>query len=72
MVETSWEYQRLVILGPDAIDGMVGLAPGLTGTMKAVTESVAYTAGEAVSCRSPSVPHPRFDWTDAAFYFNFK
>ena len=61
-----------MIWGPDAIDGMVGLAPGLNIAMEAVAESVAYMAGEAVSCSSPSVPQPRFDWTDAAFEFNFK
>ena len=61
-----------MIWGPDTIDGMVGLAPGFTGEMKAVAESVAYTAGETVSCSSPSVPQPRFDWTDAAFKLNFK
>ena len=45
----------------NVIDRMVGLAPGLTGVMKAVAESVAYTAGETLSCSSTSVPHPRFD-----------
>ena len=62
----------MVIWGPDTIDGMVGSAPGLTGAMKAVTKSVVYTAGETVNCRTLSVPHPRFDWADAAFEFNFK
>ena len=61
-----------MIWGTDAIDGMVGSAPGLTGAMKAVAESVAYTTGETMGCSSPSVPHPRFDWTDAVFEFNFK
>ena len=45
---------------------------GLTGVMRAVDKSVAYTAGETVSCISPSVPQPRLDWMDAAFEFNFK
>ena len=48
-------------MGVDAIDGMVGLAPGLTGVMKAVDESVAYTAGKTLSPSSPSELHPRFD-----------
>ena len=54
------------------IDGMVGSATGLTGAMKAVADSVAYTAEETMSCSSPSVPQIRFDWTDASFEFNFK
>ena len=54
----------------DRWDG--GIGAGLTVAMKAVAESVAYMTGKTVSCRSPSVPHPRFDCTDAAFEFNFK
>ena len=61
-----------MIWGPNAIDGMVGSVPGLAGAMKAVAKSVAYTEGDTVSFRSPSVPYPRFDWTDAEFEFNFK
>ena len=45
----------------NVIDRMVGLAPGLTGVMKAVDESVAYTAGKTLSPSSPSELHPRFD-----------
>ena len=71
-VETSWAYRRLVIWEPNAINGMVVLAPGFTGVMKVMSKSDAYTAGETVSCRSPNVTHPRFNWTDAAFEFNFK
>ena len=48
MVTTSWAYGRLIIWGPDAFDGMVGSAPGMTGVMKAVAESVVYTEGETV------------------------
>ena len=51
---------------------MVGSAPGFTGAMKAVVESVAYTSGDTVSYSIPSVPQPRFDWTDAGFEYNFK
>ena len=51
---------------------MVGLATGLNGAMKAVSESVAYTAGEIFSCSSPSVPQMRLDWKDAAVELNFK
>ena len=54
------------------INGMVGLETGLKGAMKAVDESVVYTAGKTVSCRSPSVPHPKYDLTDAAFELYFK
>ena len=68
---TSWTHQSLVIWGPDGINGVVGLAPGLTGVVKVVANSVAYTEGEAVRCSSPSEPHPRFDWTDAALKFRF-
>ena len=50
-----------MIWGADFIDGMVGLAPWLTGAMKAVAEIVAYTEGKTVSCSSPSVLQPRFD-----------
>ena len=71
-VATPWVYQKFVIWGANTINGMVGLAPGLTGATKSVAKSVAYTAGETVSCKSPSVLHPSFDWTDAAFEFNFK
>ena len=62
-METSWAYCRLVIWGPDAINEMVGSAPGLTGAMKAVAESVVYTTGETVSWSMPSLPHTRFNWT---------
>ena len=51
---------------------MVGSAPGFTGAIKDVDESVAYTAGGTVRCSSPSVPHPRFYWTDVAFKLSFK
>ena len=71
-VLTSWAYQRLVIWGLDAIDGMVGLAPGLTGAMKVMSESVAYRTGETVRCSSPSMTHLKVDWTGAAFGFSFK
>ena len=46
--------------------------PRLTGAMKAVDESIAYTAGDTVRWSSHIVPHPSFDWTDAAFEFSFK
>ena len=42
----TWKlYQRLEIWVPVAPSGMIGAAPGLTGTTKAVPESVEYTAG---------------------------
>ena len=61
-----------MVWGPDAIYGIVGSAPELTGAMKAVADSVAYTPGGEVSYSSTSVPQTRFNWTDAAFEFNFK
>ena len=61
-----------MIFGPEEVDVMVGSATGLTGEMKAVAESVSYTAGETLSCSSLSVPQPGLDWIDTAFEFNFK
>ena len=51
---------------------MSGEEPGLTGTTKAVTGIVLYTAGDTVSWKRPMVPHPRLDWTEAAFELCFK
>ena len=51
---------------------MSGAEPGLTGTTKALTDKVLYTAGDTVSWRMPRVPQPRLDWTEAAFEFSFK
>ena len=39
--------------------------PGLLGTTKVVADSKVYTAGGDVRGRCPSVPHPRFECTDA-------
>ena len=38
---------------------------GIFGTMNIVADNKAYTAGGAVRERCPSVPHPRFEWTEA-------
>ena len=51
---------------------MLGAYPGLTGTTKAVTDKVLYTAGDTVIWRRPRVPQPRLDWTEAAFELIFK
>ena len=45
--------------------GIVTLDPGFVGTTKVVADNKAYTAGGAVRDRCPSVPHPRFEWTEA-------
>ena len=51
--------------------GIIGSGPGLTGRTNSVVDKVAYTAGETVKNKRPSVPHLRLDCTDAAFKFNF-
>ena len=51
---------------------MMGTEPGLMVTMKAVDDKVLQTEGDTVSWRSLRVPHPRLDWTEAEFEFNFK
>ena len=43
--------------------------PGFVGTKKVVADSKAYTAGGAVRWRFPSVPHPRFECSDADHEF---
>ena len=45
--------------------GIVTVDPGLLGTTNLVADSKAYTAGGAVRERCPSVPHPRFECTEA-------
>ena len=52
--------------------GIIGSGPGLNGGTKVVVDKVAYTAGETVKNKRPSVPHPRLDCTDAVLEFNFK
>ena len=52
--------------------GISGAEPGLTGTAKAVTDKVFYTAGDTVSWRRSRVPQPRLDWTEATFELSFK
>ena len=51
---------------------MMGTEPGLTATIKGVTDKLLYTAGDTVSCRRPRVPHLRLDWTEAKFELSFK
>ena len=51
---------------------MLCAEPGLKGTTEAVTDKVFYTAGDTVSWRSPRVPQPRLDSTEAAFELSFK
>ena len=48
------------------------MEPVLTGTTKAVTDKVLYTAGDTVIWRKPRVPQPRLDWTEAVFELSFK
>ena len=45
--------------------GIVTVDPGFVGTTDVVSGNKAYTAGGAVRERCPSVPHPRFEWTEA-------
>ena len=45
--------------------------PGFVGTTKVVAASKAYTAGGAVRGRFPSVPHPRFECTEAEHEFRY-
>ena len=45
--------------------GIVTLDPGFVGSTNVVAGSKAYTAGGAVRERCPSVPHPRFECTEA-------
>ena len=52
--------------------GMIGSGPGLTGRTNIVVDKVAYTAGETVKNKRPSVPNPRLDCTDVTLEFNFK
>ena len=40
---------------------MMGAETGLTGTTKAVTDKVLYTAGDTVSWKRPRVPQSRLD-----------
>ena len=51
---------------------MRGAEPGLTVTTKSVTDKVLYTASDTVSWRTPRVPQPRLDWTEAEFELSFK
>ena len=45
--------------------GIVAVDPGFVGTTNIVADNKAYTAGGAVIERFPSVPHPRFECTEA-------
>ena len=54
---------------PVALAVMTGVAPGLVGGTTRVFERVAYTVGERVRHRFPSVPQPMLVLTDAAFEF---
>ena len=45
--------------------GIVTVDPGLVGTTNVVADNKAYTAGGTVRERCPSVPHPRFECTEA-------
>ena len=45
--------------------GIVTVDPGCLDTTNVVADSKVYTAGGAVRERCPSVPHPRFECTEA-------
>ena len=51
--------------------GIVTVYPGLAETTNVVADSKSYTAGGAVRERSPSVPHPRFECTEAEHELSF-
>ena len=51
--------------------GIVTVDPGFLGTTNVVADNKAYTAGGAVRERFPSVPHPRFEWTEAEHEFRY-
>ena len=51
--------------------GIVTVDPGLVGTTKVVADSKAYTAGAVVRERCPSVPHRRFECTEAEHELSF-
>ena len=57
---------------PLELVGMIGSCPGLTGGTNLVVDKEAYTAGETVKNKRPSVPHPILDCTDTALELNFK
>ena len=61
----------LEIWGPVECLGIMVSYPGLNGTTKIETDTVAYTAGDTVRYRSPRVPQPRFDWAETTLEFNF-
>ena len=45
--------------------GIVTVDPRFVGTTNVVADNKAYTVGGTVRERCPSVPHPRFEWTEA-------
>ena len=51
--------------------GIVTVDPGFVGTTNVVADNKAYTAGGAVIVRCPSLPHPRFEWTEAEHDFRY-
>ena len=55
------------VMTADAGSGVeiVTVGPGFVGTTNLVAYSKAYTAGSAVRERCLSVPHPRFECTEA-------
>ena len=54
------------ITGPVISAGTVGSGPGLAGGMKGVKLRMLKTAGVTVRYSNPSVPSPRWDWTEVA------
>ena len=43
----------------------MGCAPGFTGSVKVVAQTVENKLGSMITSRSPSVPHISLEWTDA-------
>ena len=57
---------------PIAPVGMISSSPGLTGGTNTIVGYVASTAGGTVRNKRPSMPHPRLDFTNAAFELSLR
>ena len=57
---------------PVLLAGMMGSEPGLAGRMQGVRLRVSKTAEVTVRYNRPSVPSPRWDWTEAALSLSWR
>ena len=69
IVLQACESQTSVICGPVLPVEMMGSCPGFGGSTRGVSFRVLNTDGVTVRNKYPSVPLPRWNWTDAAFAF---